>query len=108
MAGISLKYVNTYDPNDRLRRQCPEIIEYKAMGKKDVLTNNQTYIINSDTLSEKFTEYNLRRQKNPQMKEFKTEEDYINHIVKALTLSGYFTIVNNTQRKVKEEENNGN
>jgi hypothetical protein len=114
MAGISLKYVNTYDPNDRLRRQVPELIMYKAMTKQDVLTENEVYIIDNTTVSKMFAEYNLRRQDNPHMKEYKTEEDFINHTVKALKLSGYFTEAttmqnNNSNQKTinKKEEDKG-
>lgn len=105
---VSLKYVNTYDPNDRLRRQCPELILYKAMGRKDVLTENEVYTIDDDTVNEMFAEYNLKRENNPHMKEYKTEDEFINHTVKALKLSGYFTEVNtlqnSTQKRINKKE----
>jgi len=104
MAAINLKYVNTYDPNDRLRRQCPELIQYKAMTKQDILSNNEIYTINEDTLNQEFTKYNIRRQNSPKMKEYKTEEDFINQIIKSLTWSGYFTVVNTLNRNIKKEE----
>lgn len=114
MAGVSLKYVNTHDPNDKLRRQVPELILYKSMGRKDVLTENEVYIIDNNTTSILFAEYNLKRKDNPYMKEYKTEEDFINHSVKALKLSGYFTEVNtmqnnnSTQKTInKKEEDKG-